>query len=168
MNILFFSRLFYPHIGGVEKHVYEISKQLIKEGHMITVVTEQYTKDLPSEETYQQIKIYRIPVKQNRFKKFIVWKWFFQHLPLLKRADIIHCHDVFFWYLPFTFFLRKKVYTTFHGYETVFPPQQKAILIRKLSEKLSQGNICIGAFIEKWYGTKADIISYGGVHPIKK
>jgi glycosyltransferase involved in cell wall biosynthesis len=35
--------------------------------------------------------------------------------------------------------------------------------MRKLCEKLTKGNICVGQFIEKWYGTKADYISYGAV-----
>ena len=35
--------------------------------------------------------------------------------------------------------------------------------MRKLSERLSDGNICIGDFIQKWYGTKPTIVSYGAV-----
>ena len=37
MNILFMSRLFYPHIGGVEKHVLEVSKLLIILCYIITL-----------------------------------------------------------------------------------------------------------------------------------
>ena len=164
MRILFFTRLFYPHIGGVEKHVLQISQELIKKGHSVTVVTEGYD-NLPLIETHKKIKIYRIPVTQDFGKKFEIWLWFFHHIRLLFTADIIHAHDVFFWYLPFRLlFPWKKIFTTFHGYETVFPPEEKAIRIRKLSEILSTGNICIGKFIETWYGTKADVISYGGIH----
>jgi glycosyltransferase involved in cell wall biosynthesis len=36
-------------------------------------------------------------------------------------------------------------------------------LIRKVSEILSNGNICIGDFIAKWYKTKPTMISYGAV-----
>ncbi len=39
--------------------------------------------------------------------------------------------------------------------------------MHKLSEILSWGNICIGDFIKKWYGTKADFVSYGGVDIVK-
>lgn len=52
---------------------------------------------------------------------------------------------------------------TFHGYEGKFPVSKKAKLVRKLNEKLTEGNICVGKFIEQWYGTKADYITYGGV-----
>jgi glycosyltransferase involved in cell wall biosynthesis len=163
MNILFFSRLFYPHIGGVEKHVLEISRVLIKKGHKITIITEQHSPDLKLEETIEEIKVYRIPTLMNGNIKIVIWKWLWQNRELIGNADIIHCHDVFFWYLPFKFlFPLKKVFTTFHGYES-YPLKQKNILIRKMSEILSNGNICIGDFIPKWYGTKPTYIEYGGV-----
>ncbi len=164
MKILFFARLFYPYIGGVEKHVLEISKILRKKGHKIIVVTEQYEKNLPLVQSYEGVLIYRMPVgSDNWFKKFRIWKWLWQNRSLISNSNVIHCHDVFFWYLPFRFiFPNKKVFTTFHGYES-YPISKKAIVQRKIAEILSAGNICIGDFIKKWYGTKADYVIYGGV-----
>ncbi len=164
MNILFFCRLFYPHIGGVEKHVLEISKILVKKGHKVTVLTEQYDKNLGLKESVSGIEVLRIPnLKENWFKKFKIWFWLFKNQNLIKNADIIHCHDVFFWYLPFRLiYFNKPVYTTFHGYEG-YPLKWKNIAMHKISEKLSNGNICIGDFIKKWYGTKPTYITYGGV-----
>ena len=40
MKILFLTRSFYPNVGGVEKHILEVSKALTKRGHIVTVVTE--------------------------------------------------------------------------------------------------------------------------------
>ena len=75
MNILFFSRLFYPHTGGVEKHVLETSRLLIKRGHKVTVVTEKHDKSLKNKENIQGIEVYRIPVGANNwFRKFRIWK----------------------------------------------------------------------------------------------
>lgn len=86
----------------------------------------------------------------------------------IRRADVVHCHDVFIWYLPLRFLLpTKKVFTTFHGYEG-YPLKKKDILIRKITELLSHGNISVGKFIEKWYGTSADKIIYGAVEKSKK
>ncbi len=175
MKILFFSRLFYPHIGGVEKHVLEVGKRLVEKGHKVVVVCEKnpnYQNDRSIDKetgSIDGIKIYRIPVNnENRFKKFIIWQWLRKNRELINDADIVHCHDVFFWYLPFRFLYPKKpVYTTFHGYEG-FPISKKAILIRKISEKLSLGNICIGDFIKKWYSTKPTYVSYGGINKTQK
>ncbi len=168
MNILFLSRLFYPHIGGVEKHVFEISKQLVAQGHNVTIISEK-TDDRLDVLTREQrmilnsFSLYYIPVSSEWSKKFTIWSWMWKHRSLITSADVIHCHDVFFWYLPFRFrYPLKKVFTTFHGYER-YPLQRKAIMVRKLSELLSAGNICIGDFISKWYGTSPTIVSYGAV-----
>ncbi len=191
MKILFLIRLFWPHGGGVERHVLEVGKRLVEKGHKVTVVTEEVpiSKSPPSrspfghlggaESTKYQTKaqsaksvgsVFGIDIvrhnfgREDWFKKFRIWVWLWQNRYLIQQADVVHAHDVFFWYLPFRFlYSRKPVYTTFHGYETKFPPAKKAIFVRKLSEKLSFGNICVGDFIEKWYGTKPTYVTYGGV-----
>jgi glycosyltransferase involved in cell wall biosynthesis len=166
MKIVFFSRLFYPHIGGVERHVMEISQILIQKGHDVTIITEKYTSGLKIKEEIGGIHVCRINSgKEDWFKKFRIWQELFRLQKIIARADIVHCHDVFFWYLPFkVLFPKKPVYTTFHGYETTYPPAQNAIAIRKMSEKLSCGNICVGDFIKKWYGTNPDFVTYGGIN----
>ena len=193
MKILFLTPSFYPKIGGVETHVYEISRALQRKGHKIVVITEG-----TSEEEYEGLANYQSGSKSDieagseektvksiylnngnkiatsvfyfcfgragRGKKFRIWWELFRNRKLIEQADIIHCHDVFVWYLPFCLLYPKKpVYTTFHGYEQ-YPLHKKNILIHKLSEWLSWGNICIGDFIKKWYSTNPTFISYGGVN----
>lgn len=169
MKILFLTRLFYPHIGGVEKHVYEISKKLIDRGYQITIVAEHHDKQIARHQTYEKMDVHRIPVKNSWFKKVQIWWWLLGHLRLLREVDIVHCHDVFYWYLPFRFlFPRKKVYTTFHGYEGNDIPQRKAILMHKAAETLSFGNICVGDYLKKWYGTNPTFLTYGAITFDKK
>ncbi|MEA3355198.1 MAG: glycosyltransferase, partial [Patescibacteria group bacterium] len=108
------------------------------------------------------VKILRLPYSNN---KFSIWKNLLTKKELINQADIIHCHDVFFWYLPFKFlFPNKKVFTTFHGWEGKYPIPKKNIFIRKISEKLSNANICVGDYIKKHYGTKSNFVTYGGVN----
>lgn len=181
MTILFFARRFYPQIGGVEKHVLEIGKRLVKKGFNVIVITENYntsrSKNYHSKspnakpaDQMEGIKIIRIDVgKEGKLKKFRVWMSLLKHFKVLKDADIVHCHDVFFWYLPFRFiFPFKKVYTTFHGYEGNELPTSKAIFMHKLAEKLSFGNICVGDFLKKWYKTKPTFVTYGAVDNFSK
>lgn len=177
MTICFFTRLFYPHIGGVEKHVFEVSKVLIAQGHIVHIFTEELppTKDTQTWHSgdesaiflgkTKELQVHRLKVSQHSWlKKFSVWKALWKYRILIQDTDVVHCHDVFFWYLPFRFlYLHKKVFTTFHGYEGKYPPSKKAILVRRISEKLASGNICVGAFIKKWYGTQTNFITYGGV-----
>ncbi len=177
MNIVFFTRLFYPHIGGVEKHVFEVSKRLAERGHKIIIFTEEASRseigrNWQSEEDSarfleknENIQVHYLQVPpDSRTKKFHLWLALWKARSLFRETDIVHCHDVFFWYLPFRLlYPRKKVYTTFHGYEMKFPPDKKAIFIRKISELLSFGNICVGEYIRKWYGTTPTVVTYGGV-----
>ena len=161
MKILFLTRRFYPDIGGVEKHVYEISKRLVKLGHDVTVVTQSTGK----ENKIDGIEIIRIgKAPRNTSEKLHVWRWFWEKRSLIKEADLVHAHDVFYWYLPFRFiFPIKKVFTTFHGYEGNDLPTKKAILMHRIAEKLSGGNICVGDYLKKWYGTKPTLVTYGAV-----
>ena len=161
------SRLFYPHIGGVEKHVMEVSYELIKLGHEVVVITELYDKSLKRIEVVDKITVHRIPVSKNNFlKKFSVWLWMLRHINLFFFADIMHAHDVYYWYVPFKFLLfTKKSFVTFHGYEGKFPISRRAIFQRRLNSYLADGSIAVGKFVEKWYGTKADYVVYGGINP---
>src|SRR3990167_10093879 len=172
-KILFLTRSFYPNIGGVEKHILELSKVLIAKGHKISVITEKpYSNNYHSGSSSDKlkgeilgIKIVRIDAGNNNwFKKFRIWLQLLRNIKKIYSADIVHCHDVFFWYLPFRFiFPFKKIYTTFHGYEGNMIPTKKAIFMHKIAEKLSNGNICVGDYLKKWYGTKPDYITYGAV-----
>lgn len=170
MNIVFLSRRFYPDIGGVEKHTFEVGKRLLKKGHVVTVITEKTEKAQGNFEKKSRIKIFRIAVgKDEPGKKFEIWKRLWKLKDIFIQADIVHAHDVFFWYLPFRFlFPQKKVFITFHGFEGTFPVSKKAIVVRKVSEWLSFGNICIGDYIKKWYYTKPDYVTYGGVETHNK
>ena len=136
MKILFMCRLYYPHIGGVEKHVEKIS-EILSKGHQITVVTEKHDPLLPDYEIYKGVEIFRIPLPTGvgeSNKKWLIWKWGFTHLNLIHKADLIHIHDVFFWFLPFRLpYWSKKVYITFHGWEGVYPIPTKNMYMHKIA-----------------------------------
>jgi len=167
VRILFFAPLYYPHLGGVENHVAQVSNIFLKKKFNISVVTE---KDKENEKDYEivcGIEVFRINLfKKNKFlKKFVIWKWLKEHKGLIKNADIIHCHDTFVWYLPFRFlYPNKKTYSTFHGWEGKFPIPKRYVFARKIWEKLSHGNICVGDYLKKWYGTEPTFITYGAAN----
>ncbi len=123
MQILMLSRFYFPHVGGVEKHIHEISKRLTKKGHKIEVIRVNYPK----------IKFIGL---------FVIWFQFIKQIRLIRKSDIVHIHDVFIWYLPFRLlFPRKKVFITHHGGQAVFPIPIKEIFIKRLASKLSNGTI---------------------------
>lgn len=168
MRIIFLTRLFWPHVGGVERHVQGLVQELVK-NHEVTIITEQYSPDLKLQESHMGAQIFRIPVFQvsESQKKWTIWKWLWHHQDLLKYSDIIHVHDVVFWLYPYKLLHpNKKIFATFHGWEGVYPLPVKNILQRRLDAAITRGNICVGDYLAIWYGIKPDLITYGAVSPV--
>ncbi|OGM05328.1 hypothetical protein A2715_05630 [Candidatus Woesebacteria bacterium RIFCSPHIGHO2_01_FULL_39_32] len=163
MKILFFTRLYWPHVGGVEKHLEQLSLRLKGKGNDVTIVTTKHSSDLDSEQIYRKIKIIRFNQPQIKYFGLIyTWLWLLRNRSLIKESDVIHIHDVFIWSLPFkVLFPKKKVYVTFHGQWGKYPISRQDILQKRLGAKLANGVICIGDYIPKNYGIKADIVSFG-------
>lgn len=166
MKIIFFSHYFYPHIGGVEKHVLELSKILIKQKHEVTIITEKFDDKLKGEEVYQRIKIIRFKYPKQRYIGLIyIWKFIFDNRKMIFEANIIHIHDVFIWYLPFKFlYPDKKFFVTIHGLEWSNPFSPSAIWQKKLAVKFAKGSIGVGKFLEKYIGCKCNLLIYGAAN----
>ncbi|MBW7955313.1 glycosyltransferase family 4 protein [Patescibacteria group bacterium] len=174
MHVIFLSKRYWPATGGVERHILFLTEALQRQYPKlrVTIITEQHDRSLPLQETKDNREIYRIPLlpslEQPELKKSI-WTWMRQQKSLLQSADIIHVHDVFFWLLPSLPFVRaKKICTTFHGYEPPGPPTWRQRAWHQLAEVLSDGNICIGGFHQKWYGVEPTITSFGAVKKISQ
>lgn len=147
MRILFIAHYKWPHIGGVERHIHEVGERLKVKGESVRIISEENIK----------------PPHIKFFGLLYIWYWFLKNRKVIESVDLVHIHDVFIWYLPFRFLYPKKpVYTTFHGWEGVWPISLKNILLKRLASKLSKGSIAVGHYIEKYYGIKTDKIIYGG------
>lgn len=62
-----------PHVGGVENYVDNLSRELAKRGHEITILTSEI-ENVPSYEKKDGIEIYRLPTKQFMGGRFPVLK----------------------------------------------------------------------------------------------
>lgn len=144
----------WPQVGGVETHLGEVSNQLVKAGW--------------------QVKILVPPHQRPAGKLGLIWLWFWvlKQSKIFLKADVIQIHDVFLWFLPvwplvkyWSFINRKKIkiITTFHGWEGTFPLTSWQIFNKQLAQKGSTATIGVGAFIEKFYSIKPNLIVYGGV-----
>jgi len=152
MKALIITESYLPNLGGVEKHIAGIKPYLEKEGFELTIFSKK--------------EIF----KNRPLRKFIgllqIWLELAKRIQLIKQADIIFIHDVFIYYLPFRIiFPRKKIITTFHGWEKIYPIPLKNILYKQLAQKLSNKTISIGTYINKYYHlhNKNNYLSYGAV-----
>ena len=152
MKALIITESYLPNLGGVEKHIAGIKPYLEKAGFKLTIFNKKEV------------------FKNRPLKKFIgllqIWLELAKRIQLIKQADIIFIHDVFIYYLPFKIiFPRKKIITTFHGWEKIYPIPLKNILYKQLAQKLSHKTIGIGDYINKYYHlhNKNNYLSYGAV-----
>jgi glycosyltransferase involved in cell wall biosynthesis len=165
MKIVFLCRYFWPHVGGVEGQVGELSKRLIKKGYQVTVITTKHDQALKKTETLEGIKIIRLtPLALKYFGLVSIWWQLVSQIQIFKQADIIHAHSVLIWYWPFKLLLPKKpTFVTWHGWEGVYPIPKKNILIRKIDSLIATKKIAIHDYLLKHYGVKADAVMYTAV-----
>lgn len=169
MKILFISRYYKPHVGGVEKHVEKIISNL-PEDIDVDVITERYSSNLKEKESILGDTVWRFSYPKIKLVGLmVIWCKLFKYLNLIRKADVIHIHDVFIWFLPYRIlFPFKPIYITFHGWEGKYPIPIRNIFLNRLAYKLTQGNLCAGAFIEKYYGIKANRVYYTAIDKPRK
>ena len=91
MKFIIFSAQYLPTVGGVERYTNSLAKELIKNGHSVTVVTSAL-ENVPMEETDTDgIHIFRLPclmLMNGRFpvikpsaEKSAFERWFKNHKP---------------------------------------------------------------------------------------
>lgn len=90
MKIVMLVPYFYPHTGGTEKYVRDLSLELSRKGHQVTIISNNVPKKAKakSEEMLEGVKIIRLPAidfPYNPIGKPL-------DLNLIKDADIIHTH----------------------------------------------------------------------------
>lgn len=64
LNILMVTPRYYPYMGGIETHVYEVGRRLAQSGNRITILTTMphaALSSLPREEESQGMRIIRVP-----------------------------------------------------------------------------------------------------------
>lgn len=90
---------FYPHTGGTEKYVRDLSTALIHEGHEVTVICNNLPREkkAPREETLPEgIKVIRLDAI-NLFSYLpVTWQF---NLKLLEGFDVVHVHGPAFSFL---------------------------------------------------------------------
>ncbi len=62
LNIVQISPYYAPHHGGVESFVRDISAELTKLGHRVTVITSRTSRSLPEEEVIGGVTVRRVPL----------------------------------------------------------------------------------------------------------
>lgn len=98
-NICMVSDFFYPNMGGVESHIYQLSQCLIEKGHKVVIATHAYGERKGVRYLTNGLKVYYLPlqVMYNQSTSTTI----FHSLPLLRcvfvreRITVVHSHSSF-------------------------------------------------------------------------
>src|SRR5213592_3867804 len=59
LRVLMISDPYFPAVGGLERHVHTLSRELVRRGHRVSVATTPY-RDRPAVEFVEEVKVHRI------------------------------------------------------------------------------------------------------------
>jgi glycosyltransferase involved in cell wall biosynthesis len=157
------SHRYKPALGGVEKHVGRVIKELSQFGVEITILTSSHTPSLSRQEQERNVRILRLPYGWDRNPP-LVYLWIIANRRRFRGFNVVHIHDMLpllLWYLPLLVMdSATPVYATFHGFERD-PVPAIFKLLRKVAKRLVSGSICIGHFIPETYGIDCNAILTG-------
>uniref|UniRef100_A0A672GYB4 phosphatidylinositol N-acetylglucosaminyltransferase n=1 Tax=Salarias fasciatus TaxID=181472 RepID=A0A672GYB4_SALFA len=98
-SICMVSDFFYPNMGGVESHIYQLSQCLIEKGHKVVIVTHAYGRRKGIRYLTNGLKVYYLPL-QVMYNQSTVTTCF-HSLPLMRcvfvreRITVVHAHSSF-------------------------------------------------------------------------
>lgn len=93
------SDFFYPNMGGVEEHIYNLSQCLLQRGHKVIVMTHSYGDRVGIRYMTNGLKVYYLPIKV--FYNQCVLPSVVCHIPLIRYIylreciQIVHGHSAF-------------------------------------------------------------------------
>jgi glycosyltransferase involved in cell wall biosynthesis len=92
MRILIALTYYRPHTSGLTIYTERLAQALAKRGHQVTVLTSQYEKNLPLEETCDGVRVVRFPVLFRVSKGVISTSIGRLATRLAREHDVIHLH----------------------------------------------------------------------------
>lgn len=82
---------FFPQVGGVETHVYEVGRRLVERGVEVSVLTTDAGLGLPAEEVIAGMRVLRVPAwPAGRDELFAPQIW---HALAPRQWDVVHCQN---------------------------------------------------------------------------
>lgn len=93
------SDFFYPNMGGVEEHIFNLSQCLLKNGHKVIVLTHSYGDRKGIRYMTGGLKVYYLPI--HTFYNQCILPTMMCNIPLLRyilireQIEIVHGHSAF-------------------------------------------------------------------------
>ncbi|XP_073835585.1 phosphatidylinositol glycan anchor biosynthesis class A [Musca autumnalis] len=99
MRICMASDFFYPSIGGVEEHIFNLSQILLKRGHKVIILTHCYGDSKGIRYLTNGLKVYYLPIKvfyaQSILPTMICNAPLIRAVLIREQIEIVHGHSAF-------------------------------------------------------------------------
>jgi len=92
MKILTVLTYYRPHTSGLTIYAERLARAFVKRGHEVTVMTTQYDKSLPREETMDGVRVIRVPVAFRLSKGVIAPTFGLVATKLVWDHDVVQMH----------------------------------------------------------------------------
>ena len=92
MKILIVLTYYRPHTSGLTIYAERLANAFCEAGHQVTILTSQYEKSLPRNETINGIRIVRVPVLFRLSKGVIMPQFGYMASKLVAETDVIQLH----------------------------------------------------------------------------
>ena len=93
------SDFFYPNVGGVESHIFNLSQCLMERGHNVIVVTHSYDDRVGIRYMTNMMKVYYLPIIPFYNKSILPTIFcslpYLRHIFLTEKVNIVHGHSAF-------------------------------------------------------------------------
>ncbi|EGG18823.1 GlcNAc transferase [Cavenderia fasciculata] len=98
-RIAMVSDFFFPNMGGVEEHLYQLSQCLIKRGNKVIIITHNYGNRFGVRYVTNGLKVYYMPqapfYNQSSFPTLYFTFPLFRQILVREGIEIVHCHQAF-------------------------------------------------------------------------
>ena len=92
MKILAVLTYYRPHTSGLTIYAERLARAFVRRGHQVTVMTAQYDKSLPRQETLDGVKIIRVPVAMRVSKGVLAPTFGWVATQLVAQHDVVQLH----------------------------------------------------------------------------
>lgn len=116
-KILISTPYFLPNVSGITIYIDILSKELVKRGHKVTILTSRHQPNLPTEEIKNGVRIKRLSAPIKIGKGLLMPSLLWDGIKEIQKADVVNCHLPQFesgWMCTWAKMLGKKIILTHH------------------------------------------------------
>jgi phosphatidylinositol alpha-mannosyltransferase len=142
LRVALVTDVYYPHVGGIQEHVYHLALELKKRGHEVRIITGSAgTNEAPGEiEVIRIGRVIQYPANKSFSKMTIGLGIAGKLLRVLRdeRFDIVHVHGALSPFLPLYSHLLSQG-TTVHTFHAQFEKSMPYFVFKKLLMRCMRG-----------------------------